>query len=756
MFTNILIVILVGAAIGFGIIFILFFLEKKHVREQLSNMKDETDKTIKNTEETITKNKGEISQLIEQLRVDTEKNIQNTAKTMHDSLEEESNRLQEEFKTEIDDDNKGLVSLIREIDDTSAIKLNTVKESLKRNIANVEKDTKKEIQEVQTYYNGKIKELSELTENAVNESTEQVSKRIDELENLTEEAITKSTLELNQQIKALATVLEKINAENKELREKLQYFTDIKDESTTLNDDEDLEERERLIQKALEEAAVIYAGQSSMGKTDKTVDKATISIDLKKPVDVTNITEAAGTDIREADIGTLLQDDPIIKTPLDITEISVLDDEQNKAFEIMMNTDRNLFITGVAGTGKSFLIEVFVRFYKKNVLKMAPTGIAARNIEGVTLHSVFGYNNLEKTPLSELSELTLRLARDKKTILKEVNVFIIDEISMVRADILDKIDLILQIVNDNSIPFGGKQIIALGDLFQLPPIAKRKPVDRFNIEYEDVYFFNAHSYKDGNFLFLELTINHRQKDDRQFYEILNRMREGKLTDNDITILNSRIYNPEGNSPNRRLLTLLPRKDQVEEVNRIALSRISEKEYIYPAKITLNRTNNSKTNINSRFPINSDLRLKNGALVMMVNNDKQRRWANGKLGIISKLGIDFIKVMIDGVEYEVERVLFTEQEAVIENGMVKYGDFISVLQFPIVLAYAITIHKSQGQTYPKIACDISSCFASGQAYVALSRCTSLEGLHLLNEVTHDSVIIDPAVVDFYLGQKQTIS
>lgn len=801
MLGNVIAVMAIVSIVGFGVSFTLFFLEKKRIRELLST------------------------------------NIRESTESMTSALEERSGNIERYLKEEIESGHRELVALISDVDDTSSIALNSAEEGLniaisdvRANLSNAEESIKKamtddkayteeKLQQARNDYNSKLQDLSEQTERAkkdlikaitdvasdshenlqvtrtdyitkiqdlseqtemvINEGNEQISYRIDELEALTEEAIAGCKSELGQQIKVLATALEKINEENKILRKKLEFFTDIKDESASLNDNEDLEERERLIQQALEEAVRLNMSSGGMGRTTSTVERKTISIsteaaadqietsiseDLYVPIEIELIDESA--EIKETEDATVLDGDATNEqiggskpegtgSGKKAGRISVLDDNQNRAFAIMNNTNTNLFITGVAGTGKSFLIDVFVRFTDKEVLKMAPTAIAARNIEGVTMHSVFGFYNLERIPLKDISATNLRISANKRAILKAVDVFIIDEISMVRADIIDKIDCILQLVNNNNKPFGGKQIIVLGDLFQLPPIAKERFFDKFNRAYDSAYFFNSHAYRNSGFEFVELSVNHRQNGDKRFYDILNRMREGKLTEGDISTLNSRIYKPADNDL-KRLLTLVPTKEQVEEINMRALSRIPAKQYSYPAEIVYNRTNNNNPNIDSQFSINSELKLKSGAIVMMVNNDKQERWVNGNLGIVSTLGPDYVRVVINEKEYNVERTQFTEHEATVENGRVKYIDALTVSQFPIVLAYAITIHKSQGQTYPKIACDISSCFASGQAYVALSRCTSLDGLYLLNEVTRDSTIINPEVVDFYINQKNRLT
>jgi ATP-dependent exoDNAse (exonuclease V) alpha subunit len=232
---------------------------------------------------------------------------------------------------------------------------------------------------------------------------------------------------------------------------------------------------------------------------------------------------------------------------------------------------------------------------------------------------------------------------------------------------------------------------------------------------------------------------------------LNRVREGKTTNHDITVLNKRVI--KNSEDLRRVLTLFPKKADAEWVNREELEKIEAKEYSYDAKIIFNKKNQQTPNLDNKFPIMNVLKLKRGALVMLVTNDPGGRWVNGTLGIVSSLQDDEIKVSIDGRNYDVTPFTFTEQEAIYKNGRINYEDVLKVEQFPIVLAYAITIHKSQGMTYKRIACDITTCFTSGQAYVALSRCSSLEGLHLLDEVSDDITKVDNLVKEFYLHQSR---
>lgn len=425
---------------------------------------------------------------------------------------------------------------------------------------------------------------------------------------------------------------------------------------------------------------------------------------------------------------------------------SLLDPEQFAACEEVESSSGNFFITGKAGTGKSFLLDVFRKTTSKINVTLAPTGIAALNVNGATLHSTFGYYNLVNLEIDSISNETIRLKSEKRLILRKVSCIIIDEISMVRADTFDKIDRILKVVNHSDKPFGGKQLLLFGDLFQLPPVTKPKEYEYLLDRYGGIYFFYADAYKNGNFLFKELTINHRQKDDVNYFSILNRIRDGSVKDTDIEILNTRVVEDE--SIYDRFTTLLPTKAEVELLNKHHIDQLNSTGYTYQAKIVFNKHPGITPNLESVFPIANTLYLKKGALVMMVTNDPEHRWVNGTLGIINRLSDESISVSINKRTYDILPYNFIEQEITYVNGKITYEDVLCVHQYPIVPAYAMTIHKSQGQTYQNIVCDIEKCFANGQAYVALSRCESLSGLHLKKQINSVSIQVDKSVLNFY--------
>lgn len=514
---------------------------------------------------------------------------------------------------------------------------------------------------------------------------------------------------LTNQIQEQNDFITKILNENQKLKKNLEFYTEIETDSTKLN------------------------SVDSLPSSDFETAKLSLSENKNQ-----NIAPPAKIDFfnNNQNIATSFEEK--------------LDEEQEYAFNLLNQTNTNLFITGKAGTGKSYLLRKFAQKTNKKVLLLAPTGIAAININGATLHSTFGYDNLSTLQLEELTRENIKLKREKISLLKAVDCFIIDEISMVRSDIFEKINKILQLIMRNDSVFGGKRFILFGDLYQLPPIAKKNEIKYLKENFGGIFFFSSSAYQLGNFKFIELTINHRQEKDKTFFDILNNIRQDCLTDNDITELNKRFCSDTCDL--RRVIRLFSKKDKVDKTNEEELDKILGKEYIYNSVVTYSQ-NSNRFMTDTSFPISAELKLKVGALVMMVTNDINKRWVNGTLGIVSKLTDDSVIVTIDGIKYDIPQAEFKQQEAVYENGKIEYIPIMTVKQFPIILAYAITIHKSQGMTYQQVACDISDTFAKGQAYVALSRCTTLDGLYLIHKISKTSIFsVDEDVKEFY--QKQT--
>ncbi len=500
----------------------------------------------------------------------------------------------------------------------------------------------------------------------------------------------------------------------REFERKLSIFTEIESDSKSLNSTADNESNEKAIDDILSSIHNDSDFRNEETKIDGDVkEKAKVSISAKKPSNDKNS----------------------------------LDEEQKNAYLMMENGDANFFITGKAGTGKSFLLRMFERGTKKRVVKLAPTGIAALNIGGATLHSVFGFNNLEKLDVDDISPKSIMLSDEKRMVLKNADTIIIDEISMVRVDTFDKISKILQIVNNTNRLFGGKQIILFGDVFQLPPIATRDEERFLKEKYGSIYFFDSVAYKTGEFSFLELKTNHRQEGDEKFFEILNRIREGTLVKQDFDLINERVVDDPTSL--RRIVRLYPKRQEAESINNSELEKIPAKEYSYNAVIEINK-NNQSVSVENYFQAMSTLKLKLGALVMITKNDPKKRWVNGTLGIVSKISSDKIFLTVDGQEYEIRPEPFEQREAMFKDGKIVYDVVLRISQYPLMLAYAITIHKSQGSTYKSIVCDPYDCFAPGQAYVALSRCESLSGLNLIRALTLNKIKVDSHVKDFYLS------
>lgn len=542
---------------------------------------------------------------------------------------------------------------------------------------------------------------------------------------------------LEKNTSALTDVISSLNADNQKLRaeldeqkKRLDFYLGIDRDAEEMTVDEDAKEREALLEQVRQQVANRQSYTQSDREYGPTPDAT------QPPGSALTSTVALDTNEKNAD------------GEAGVTRI--LDEEQEFARNYMESTSENLFITGKAGTGKSFLLDAFRTTTVKGNIVLAPTGIAALNVNGATLHSSFGFSNLVNLDVDDISEETIKLKSEKKTVLRRVNTIIIDEISMVRADTFDKIDRILKVINHSDRPFGGKQMLLFGDLFQLPPVVKSKEMDYLYDRYGGIYFFHSEAYKSGHFKFIELTKNHRQKGDKAFFEVLNRIREGRSTDEDIALLNTRYTADE--SQYDRFVALFPTKAEAERVNSDRLKKLETREYVYLAKTVLDKRANKNKSFDSIFPVLSELRLKKGASVMMVANDPEHRWVNGSMGIVKELSENSIQISFgENRVYDVTTFEFDEQEVTYINGKIAYEKIFIVMQYPVVPAYAITIHKSQGQTYSKVACDIDRCFASGQAYVALSRCASLEGLHLKSLLTPASIKVDRDVLDFYREQ-----
>ncbi|MEN0046407.1 MAG: DEAD/DEAH box helicase [Bacteroidota bacterium] len=409
------------------------------------------------------------------------------------------------------------------------------------------------------------------------------------------------------------------------------------------------------------------------------------------------------------------------------------------ALDMVEKTDTSIFITGRAGTGKSTLLQLFRNTTRKKAVVLAPTGVAALNVQGQTIHSFF------KFPAKLLMPKDIKKRRDRR-LYKRMEILIIDEISMVRADLLDHIDLFLRINREHPAPFGGVQVVFFGDLFQLPPVVSN-PVEKlmFSTQYESPYFFSAKVVKEFSLEMLELRKVYRQEA-RYFVRLLDAVRTNRLDRDDLQDLNER-YIPDFESE-EFYITLSARNATVNRINKVELENIPLPEQVFFATI--------KGDFNPRlFPTEQALKLKLNAQVMFVRNDPDRQFVNGTIGRIVKLEDNNITVMVeerDGrkryvevpqIEWEILRYNLGENDK-IESEVV--GTF---KQYPLKLAWAITIHKSQGKTFDKIIIDLGKgAFEHGQTYVALSRCRTLEGIVLRQPLRWTDIQTDERIVEFY--------
>lgn len=431
-------------------------------------------------------------------------------------------------------------------------------------------------------------------------------------------------------------------------------------------------------------------------------------------------------------------------------------DTNNKEFQdalrLITHTRQSVFLTGKAGTGKSTFLKYICNHTKKKFVVLAPTGIAAINAGGVTLHSFFKLPfrpMLPDDPDLSLSHGRIfeyfKYPKEKRKIIAEVDLIIIDEISMVRADIIDCVDRILRVYSGNMrLPFGGKQLLFVGDVFQLEPVVPSDQKEILSLFYASPFFFSARVFKDINLVPIELQKVYRQTDS-VFINILDRIRNNAARKQDLDTLNGR-YFPSFEPQNEDMyITLATRRDQVDFINEKKLAELPGEEYVSVGKIEGDFPESS-------LPTQLNLSIKEQAQVIFIDNDYERRWVNGTIGMVS--GIDEngnVYVLLEsGVEHLVEptswrnyKYKYNEKERRIEEEIV--GTFE---QLPIRLAWAITVHKSQGLTFSRVVVDLTGgVFAGGQTYVALSRCTSLEGLVLKSKISSRDIFIRKEIVEF---------
>jgi len=416
-----------------------------------------------------------------------------------------------------------------------------------------------------------------------------------------------------------------------------------------------------------------------------------------------------------------------------------------EALDKMETTQTCLFITGKAGTGKSTLLSYFCKITEKDPVILAPTGVAALNIKGQTIHSFFNF----------YVDVTPQKIREKKTkprnakLFKKLKMLIIDEISMVRADLLDCIDAMLCLYGPRpGRSFGGVQMIFIGDLYQLPPVVTAHEKELFATHYDTPYFFSAHVLRDFPLEHIELETVYRQKDER-FVNLLNQIRNNTVTPIGLAELNKR-HQPCASKDvlDGFAINLTTTNKRADEINEEHLGALNGKFYTSEADIAGSFTKDY-------YPTAPVLQFKIGAQIMMLNNDTAKRWVNGSIGVIRSLKLDaekqeYLEVVLQGYDEPVEVYPHTwevfhfnvEAETIVSEPV---GTFT---QFPFRLAWAITIHKSQGKTFDRIVIDIGrGTFAAGQMYVALSRCTALNGIQLNTPIARHHIRTDPQITGF---------
>ena len=422
-------------------------------------------------------------------------------------------------------------------------------------------------------------------------------------------------------------------------------------------------------------------------------------------------------------------------------EVKTFDSTLDQVLELLdSDTQQFIYLTGAAGTGKTTLIE---RVLDENSLKkmvVAPTGVAALNIGGSTINSAFRIGFDIFPQIQESND-----PRFKK-LLKKLELLIIDEISMVRAPMLDAISETLKLHRNSSEPFGGIHVLACGDLFQLPPVVKDNEIDAIDEKYESVYFFSSNSFKEIPApAFFELTYSFRQSEDEDFYSLLNNIRLGENLSETINNINRRCFNPE--FENESSLIITTRKYRADQINEAMLNEIDG-----PA--TSAKSEELGEFNDNDLPAPRNLRIKKDAKVMFIKNDSEGRWVNGTIGVVTNCSDKkgrFLRVQVGDDIFKVKREEWNKIKYIYDeyNDEMEEEIVSSFKQFPLKLGWAVTIHKAQGLTLESCSIDLGNgAFATGQTYVALSRCKTLNSVNLYQELKERDALVDSAIKDFH--------
>jgi ATP-dependent DNA helicase PIF1 len=424
------------------------------------------------------------------------------------------------------------------------------------------------------------------------------------------------------------------------------------------------------------------------------------------------------------------------------------------AIRLIQHTSSSLFLTGKAGTGKSTLLKILTQCLTKKHIILAPTELAALHVGGENIHTFFGFEWRAFLPEGENIP---QLPSSRIKLLQELDLIIIDEISMVRCDLMNAIDLSLRQNLNTDLPFGGKQVVMIGDLYQLPPILNERDKEAVNIlrtNYSSRYFFSAKAFENGfKYQIVELTQVYRQKD-KKFISLLNAIRVNVLDTKHLDLLNER-YNPKGGLATHFKITLASTNSAIKQLNENKLAELETPLVTFRAE-----ESGRFSNIGSAYPTDKDLDVKVDAQIMFVKDDEEGRWVNGTIGKIISIFQDklLIEIKVGKLteKYNVPRQVWHKYiyEWNEETETIEQQEIGSFTQFPVKLAWGITIHKSQGQTFDHVIINLGrKAFATGQTYVALSRCTSFKGITLARPINQEDIFVDKRITRFLDAQKQ---